>query len=146
MVIESRVHAGVISQPAIPISLRDVASGGSSGEGSWMQEMNVSDADLEAAAKRCARDGVPIMVQRFRNDVVSVHPRVERIVEAFGSNATLHEYDNSGTKPHPHAILTFEYDAAGDSEPLNPQAPNSTRVALDKVVAFLHENLDTRAT
>ncbi|MEX3694383.1 dienelactone hydrolase family protein [Paraburkholderia sp. BR14263] len=146
VVIETGVHAGIISQPAIPISLRYVATSGSAGDGDWMREMNVSNADLESAAKRCARDGVAIMVQRFKNDVLSVHPRVERIVEVFGSNATLHEYDNSGTDPHPHAILTYEYDAAGDDDPVNSQAPNSTRVALQRVVAFLHENLDVQPT
>lgn len=138
MVIEPGVRAGVISQPAIPTSTRYIMTG--TGQGEWMQEMNVSDADLQAATQRCARDHVPIIVQRFKNDRVSPHERAERIARAFGDNATLYEYGDPGTKHHPHALLTYEYDDAADD------ATNPTRVALERVVAFLRENLSARST
>ncbi|WP_213780773.1 dienelactone hydrolase family protein [Caballeronia sp. dw_276] len=136
MVIEPGVRAAVISQPAIPTSPAYILTG--SGEGEWMRDMNVSDADLEAATRRCAADNVPLIVQRFKNDRVSPHARVVRIAEAFGNNATLYEYDNPGPKPHPHALLTYEYDAAEDV------ATNPTRVALERVTVFLRENLLAR--
>ncbi|WP_301780186.1 dienelactone hydrolase family protein [Caballeronia sp. SEWSISQ10-4 2] len=138
MVIEPGVRAGVISQPAIPISLRYVQTG--RGEGDWMREMNISDEELREATERCARDHVPILVERFLNDRRSTHARVERIAQAFGSNATVYEYKNPGPGPYPHAILTSEYDLA-DGDPANP-----TRVALQRVIAFLTTNLAPRST
>jgi dienelactone hydrolase len=142
MVIESAVHAGVISQPAIPLSLRYVASKGKCGKGQWMQEMNVSNIDLEAASQRCTRDRVPILLQRFDEDVLSTNERVERIAAAFGQHATIVQYPNSGLSSHPHALMTTEYDEATDFDPVNPNRENSTRIALQRVVEFLHANLD----
>lgn len=144
MVIEPGVRAGVISQPAIPTSLRYVKFG--TGEGEWMQEINVSDSDLQAATQRCARDGVPVLVQRFCNDRVSPHPRAERIKRAFDTDATLYEYDDPRVyedpkkREFPHALLTLEYDNAPDF------ATNPTRVALVRVIAFLKENLAARSS
>ncbi len=144
MVIEPGVRAGVVSQPAIPLSLRYAASKGKCGKGPWMEEMNVSNADLEAATQRCARERVPILVQRFNEDVLSTPQRVERIAAAFGGQATLVQYANSGENPHPHALMTIEYDEAIDVDPVDPHKENSTRVALQSVVDFLHANLSTQ--
>ncbi|MDR5798222.1 dienelactone hydrolase family protein [Caballeronia sp. LZ008] len=144
MVIEPGVGAGVISQPAIPFSVGYRMSGGTRGEGEWMREINVSDTDLGTASRRCARDSIPIIIQRFESDLLSPRDRALRIAEAFGDNATLDEYKNSGANEHPHALLTEEFDEALDVDPTDPTKPNSTRIALDKVVAFLHQNLDTQ--
>ncbi|GJH16145.1 MULTISPECIES: dienelactone hydrolase family protein [Caballeronia] len=146
MVIEPGTHAGVISQPAIPISFRYVLSKATQGEGPWMQEMNISDEDIETAARRCARDGVPILVQRFTNDLISTHERVERIRKIFGSTATLYEYDDPGSDDFPHAVLTTEFDDACEYDVVDHERPNPTRIALQRVVAFLHENLDARSS
>ncbi|WP_421381015.1 hypothetical protein ACOCG7_34070 (plasmid) [Paraburkholderia sp. DD10] len=108
MVLEPGVRAGVISQPAIPVAARYVLTG--SGQGQWMSDMNISDADLQAAAQRCARDHVPILIQRFKTDRISTHGRVLRIAETFADNAVLHEYDDPGPKTHPQALLSYQYD------------------------------------
>jgi dienelactone hydrolase len=145
MVIEPSVRAGVISQPAIPLSMRYWLFG--SGAGEWMQQVNVSDEDFHAATQRCARDKVPVIVQRFKCDRISFHGRVKRIAQAFGENATLHEYPDSrpmeNDRDFPHALLTREYDLAEYNDA--NEAENSTRVAFARVVAFLKQNLSPQS-
>jgi dienelactone hydrolase len=143
MVIEPGVRAGVISQPAIPFSPFYITTG--LYEGDWSWELNVSDCDLETAAQKCRQDGTRILVQRFSADRLCTHRRVQRIADAFGSEARLYEYDHvctdDGHKPcpsHPHALLTTEYDDA----PNSPDEPS--RIAFKNVVSFLEENLRTK--
>ncbi|GAB5100275.1 dienelactone hydrolase family protein [Caballeronia sp. HLA56] len=143
MVIEPNVRAGVVSQPAIPLSLR--YSVFRTGEGEWMHQVNVSDEDFQAATQRSKRDAVPLVIQRFTHDQISLHPRVERIKQAFGENATLDEYADprpmDNERDFPHALLTKEYDLA-KFEQAN-EADNSTRIAFTKVVDFLRRNLSS---
>ncbi|BBU30269.1 putative dienelactone hydrolase [Burkholderia sp. THE68] len=146
MIIEPGVRAGVISQPAIPLPLKYAAF--RRGAGEWMQQVNVSDADFSAATKRCARDKVPILVQRFKNDQISFPDRNWRIKQAFGDNAELYEYENprlmESPRDFPHALLTKEYDTATFEG--GKESENSTRVALARVVRFLKQNLFVPST
>lgn len=134
LILETSVRAGVVSQPAIPFSIPYKLTG--IGQGAWMQELNIADADLNSAALHAQKHGKLILVQRFNEDRLCPHARVERIALSFGESATLHEYP-SPMPPvsHPHALLTEEYEAAveDDNDP--------TRIAFKRVVEFFHTHL-----
>jgi dienelactone hydrolase len=138
MIIEPGVQAGVISQPAIPLSLSHWLLG--LGDGSWKRELNVSDEHLAAAA-RCARDrGKAVLLQRIDGDRLSPPERQHRLADAFGAQAeNLEPYPNPNIFRRlfnpPHALLTKEY-----SDHL--EDPNHmTKAAFLKVVSFLQSHL-----
>lgn len=134
MVLEAAVVVGVISQPSIPFSFRYRYL--KSGKGPWMEEVNVSEADFEAAVQRAQRDNIPLMVQRFQDDRLCPPQRVAKIAERFGSQATVFHFASSAWNgDSPHALLTEEYDKESDD------AKNPTRIALKQVIAFLKSNL-----
>lgn len=139
MIIEPGVHAGVISQPAIPLSVSHWLLG--LGDGSWKRELNVSDEHL-AAAVQCARDrGKAVLLQRIDGDRLSPPERQHRLAEAFGAQAeSLEPYPNQKILRRlfnpPHALLTQEYaDHREDPD-------HMTKAAFAKVVAFLREHLN----
>ena len=135
VIIDSKVKTVIVSQPAIPVSMTYYLT--KMGEGSWMEKLNITDADLNNAAATARQENLHLIVQRFKEDRRCPPSRARRIASAFGDNASLCEYDRP--RPYadkPHALMTIEYDEAECS----PE--NSTRVALAQVVAFLHEHLD----
>lgn len=144
LVLEPGVQAAVASQPSIPFRLRSLFGPVSRTTEPWMTQLNVSDADLQAAAA-CARHGhKSIMVQRFAQDRLCPRARIEHLKNAFGDRAELHEYATSPLRGRvagpPHALLTEEYDHAAGAPPDDP-----TRVALARVVDFFHTHLDDAA-
>lgn len=135
LIIDSKIKAAVISQPAIPLSIAYYTM--KIGEGNWMEHLNIADADLDNAAATLKHENLRVIVQRFKEDRLCPARRAQRIVKALGENASLFEYDRPRPDAvKPHALLTVEYDKA-DCSPDNP-----TRVALARVVAFLHEHLE----
>lgn len=141
MIIEPGVHAGVISQPAIPFSLlyRAVGLGGVR----WMRQLNVSDNDLDKAAVCARAAGKAVLVQRMQGDRLSPAARQKRIVEAFGAQAEHATYDDGAWLRRlidpPHALLTEEYAEHRDD------TGHVTRRAFAKVVDFLRQHLATGA-
>lgn len=133
LVLETGVSAGVISQPAIPFSLTYLLTG--VGKGPWMHRLNIAANDLAEAANRAARDNTRLIIQRFCDDRLCPHSRVDLIASSFGPNAQLYEYPApASNSKSPHALLTEEYDKAVN-DPNNP-----TRIALQRVIAFLKKN------
>lgn len=136
LILEPAVTAPVTSQPAVPFS--QVFSLTGLGRGPWMRELNVADADLARAAARARAENLALLALRFRADRICVGEKFERLREAFGPQLEAHELDSPGgfrLRP-PHAVLTEEYDKAGDAGPDHP-----TRVATARVIAFLRERL-----
>lgn len=144
LVLEPGVQAAVASQPSIPFRLRNLFRPTPRTTEAWMTQLNVSDADLQAAAACARRDRKSIMVQRFAQDRLCPRARTEHLKKAFGDRAELHEYATSplrGRVPGPpHALLTEEYDYAADAPPDDP-----TRLALARVVEFFHIHLGDTA-
>lgn len=131
MVLSKGVRAAVASQPATPISFRHLLFGLKPGATGCA--LNVSDAQLQAAARRAQVDGVKLVAFRFKRDRICVHGKIARLAEAFGANIDCHELDdfgNPGTRP-PHAVLTEEYDKG------TAQALDAYRYVVD----YLRERL-----
>jgi len=139
VIIDSKVKTVVISQPAIPVSMTYYLT--KKGEGSWMEKLNITDADLDNAVATVKQENLHVIVQRFKEDRLCPQQRAQRIANAFGESASWFEYDRPRPEADkPHALLTIEYDKA-ECSPENP-----TRVALARVVSFLHEHLDGQPT
>lgn len=84
MIIEPAVQAGVISQPAIPLSLSYWLLGLRGG--SWKRELNASDEHLATAA-RCVRNhGKAVLLQRIDGDRLSPPERQHRLADVEGHN------------------------------------------------------------
>lgn len=139
LILETNVGAAVASQPAIPFTFKYWLTG--KGEGPWMGQLNISDADLDAASQAAAVRGTAVLIQRFSDDRLCPRARVMRLHESFPSTGVLYEYEPpaDGRQTH-HALLTDEYDAARGAG-----ADQSTRVALQRVLDFLHAHLQGNA-
>lgn len=135
LILETRVGAAVASQPAVPFRLLYFFTG--MGSGPWMSQLNISDDDLIAAGQASVNQATPLLIQRFVDDRLCPHERVQRLYDNFPTTGTLYEYPApaDGKNKH-HALLTVEYDQAQ-----NPDASHSTRVALQRLVAFLQSHL-----
>ncbi|WP_415764643.1 dienelactone hydrolase family protein [Pseudomonas sp. ZB1P45] len=135
LILETNVGAAVASQPAVPFKFGYWITG--KGDGPWMSQLNISDDDLLMAGQASTNQGTPLLIQRFADDRLCPHARVQRLQENFPNTGTLHEYDApaDGKNKH-HALLTEEYDKANI-----PDANHPTRVALQRLVAFLHLHL-----
>ena len=136
LVLTPGVVAGVISQPAIPLNKFYLATGIQRGS-EWRSQLNIHDDELRDAAACAKRDGKHLLIQRYVNDRLCPAQRVQRIAEAFGTAAKVHEYDEPSLLRrvlNPHALLTEEYDKRPDEDA-------ATRLALRRVLAFLDEHL-----
>jgi len=136
LVLTPGVVAGVISQPAIPFDMLYLATGIQRGS-DWRSQLNIHDDELRDAAACAHRDGKHLLIQRYADDRICPAERVQRIAEAFGTAAKVHEYDEPSwlrRALNPHALLTEEYDKRPDEDP-------ATRLALCRVLAFLDEHL-----
>lgn len=135
LILESNVGAAVASQPAVPFKFRYLVTG--KGEGPWMSQLNISDADLIASSQASAAKGTAVLMQRFSDDRLCPHVRVQRLHKSFPTTGVLYEYapPPDGKRKH-HALLTYEYDKAH-----NAGADHPTRMAFQRVVDFLRVNL-----
>jgi len=140
LVIDPWVAAGVVSQPSIPFSIPYRAAG--LGAGPWMRQLNISDEQLQEAVDAARSQDKALLVQHFADDRLCPRERIERIAAAFGAQAEVHTYEEPSRLRRlfdpPHALLTEEYDRAGDAD-------HATRVALQRVVAFLQQHLGAPA-
>lgn len=137
LILEPGVAAAVASQPAMPVDVRYLALGWQRGA-AWRTQLNVADADLAAAAQLARREGKHLLLQHFSADRACPRERLQRVAEAFGPQAEVHEYARPGERWRflrfsPHALLTHEYERHGDDD--------VTRQALARVLAFLDQHL-----
>jgi len=139
LILDASTTAPVASQPAIPFSTQYWLTG--TGDGPWMRELNVSDADIAAAATRCQRESLTLLAFRFDSDRVCPREKMERLRDEFKDRLDYHELHQASwwgrTFRPAHAVLTEEYDRAGDDAPED----HPTRVAYRTLLTFLRERL-----
>lgn len=123
MMLGAPLLAPVLSQPSLPFFKKD--------------GLHASDEEIAAAKKRIAEDGARILGLRFKSDLACRAERFQRLRETFGDAFEAIELDSSTANPAgpgpPHSVLTNH---------LIDEAGQPTRAALDRVLAFLHEQLD----
>jgi dienelactone hydrolase len=136
LILEPVVTAPVASQPSVPYSVIYWLTG--LGRGPWMRQLNISDADLSAAAQRAQAESLTLLAFRFKDDRICTAGKLERLGEAFGDRLEAYQFDTpKGFRlMPPHAVLTEEYDKAEHAGPTHP-----TRLATARVIAFLHARL-----
>lgn len=122
MMLGAPLLAPVLAQPSLPFFAKD--------------GLHASDEEIGAARKRIENDGARILGLRFHGDPFCRAERFQRLRETFGDGFEAIELDPAcanpaGPKPI-HSMLTNHLiDAAGEP----------TRKALDRVLAFLREQL-----
>jgi dienelactone hydrolase len=123
MMLGAPLLAPVLSQPSLPFFKKD--------------GLHASDEEIAAAKKRINEDGARILGLRFHGDAFCHTERFNRLRETFGDAFEAIELDSSSANPdalgRPHSVLTNH---------LIDEAGQPTRAALDRVLAFLHEQLD----
>jgi len=122
------VIAPVMSQPALPFPIGAARK----------RDLGLSEADLAAVKRRCARDGdLQVLGLRFTRDVSVPPERFQRLHEELGDHFVAVEIDSSPGNPwgHPrsaHSVLT-EHLQDADGTP--------TRDALEKVLDLFRSRL-----
>jgi len=139
LILDASTVAPVASQPAIPFSTKYWLLG--IGRGPWMRQLNVSDADIAAAATRCHKESLTLLAFRFDSDRACPREKIDRLRDEFRDRLDYHELHQDSwwgrTFRPAHAVLTEEYDRAGDDAPTD----HPTRIAFDRLLAFLRERL-----
>lgn len=123
MMLGSPMLAPVLSQPSLPFAKKD--------------GLHASEEEIVAAKKRIADDGARILGLRFKGDKMCQAERFQQLRATFGEAFETIELEDSTANPEglgpPHSVLTNH---------LIDEAGQPTRAALDRVLAFLHEQLD----
>lgn len=125
--VDPSVMAPVLSQPSLPFAITPGLRRG----------LHVSEADLAAVQHRVKDEGGKVLGLRFTNDFMCPGPRFRALEDALGDGFEGIEIDSSRGNPHgigpmAHSVLTLDFvDREG----------HPTRVAYDRVVAFLRERL-----
>lgn len=137
LVLTPGVAAGVVSQPAIPFDTLYRFTGIGLRRG-WRAQLNVHDDELRDAGVCARREAKHLLVQRYADDRLCPRDRIERIAQAFGAAAEVHEFAEPSwlrrSFDPPHALLTEEYDRRTDDDP-------ATRQALQRVLEFFDQHL-----
>ena len=129
MMVDDTVVAPVLSQPSLPFPVTK----------KHKADIGISDADLVQVRARVA-EGVCVLGLRFSNDPFCFAERFETLRRELGDGFVAVELDSSEGNPygHPknaHSVLTDHLDDR-DGTP--------TRAALDHVLGFFTERLQTR--
>lgn len=127
LMVDECVMAPVLSQPSLPVLPARAHKAA----------LHLSDADL-CVVKRRAAAGTPVLGLRFTHDPMCPPERFQRLRDELGDAFEGIEIDSSRGNPHghprdAHSVLTRH---------LIDQAGQPTRAALDRVLAFFHEQLD----
>jgi dienelactone hydrolase len=122
MMLGAPLLAPVLSQPSLPFFKKD--------------GLHASDEEIAAAQKRIDEDGARILALRFHGDPFCREERFQNLRKTFGDAFEAIELDPACANPKGprpiHSVLTNHLiDAAGEP----------TRMALDRVLAFLREQL-----
>lgn len=123
MMLDAPLLAPVLSQPSLPMLKKD--------------GLHASEAEIAAAKEKIANHGARILGLRFTSDRACRGERFQQLRETFRDAFEAIELDPSCANPKgpgpPHSVLTNH---------LIDEAGQPTRQALDRVLQFLHEQLD----
>lgn len=126
MMLDAPVIAPVLAQPSLP-------GGPTRGQ---RAALHASPAEIQAARDKIAHAGARILGLRFKGDPMCRAERFEQLRQTFGEAFEAIELDNCharrGTPIPPHSMLTTH---------LIDEAGQPTRMALDRVLGFLREQL-----
>jgi dienelactone hydrolase len=130
MMLDAPVIASVLAQPSLPFAVTQSRRGA----------LHASPAELRAAHAKIERQGARILGLRFIQDPMCPNERFARLRSEFGAAFEAIELDEKHANPRgpkpAHSVLTNHLiDAEGEP----------TREALDRTLAFLHEQLGTAA-
>jgi dienelactone hydrolase len=126
MMVDDRMLAPVLSQPSLPFPVSPARR----------RSVGLSDADFTRVQERAAA-GACVMGLRFTRDPAVPAERFETLRRALGDRFIAIEIDSSKGNAHgiprsAHSVLT---------EHLVDEPGHPTRVALDRVLQFFHEQL-----
>jgi len=129
LMVDSVVKAPVLSQPSLPFPLGEERKRG----------LHISDADLEIVKHRVEQEGERVLGLRFTHDPMCPRERFERLRKELGAGFEAIEIDSSPGNPYgltraSHSVLTND---------LVDEAGHPTRAALDRVLGFFAERLQT---
>ena len=127
LMVDESVMAPVLSQPSLPV-------GPTPGQKSGL---HISDEELEII-KRKVNDGQKVLGLRFSHDMACPGARFKKLREELGDNFEAIEIDSGpnntfGNSRFAHSVLTMH---------LIDKEGHPTLAARDRVLSFLHENLD----
>ncbi|MDQ1468241.1 MAG: hypothetical protein QOH10_2656 [Actinomycetota bacterium] len=128
MMVDDEMIAPVLSQPSLPFGVGRKRK----------RDLGISDADL-ATVKARAADGQCVLGLRFSGDGLSPGARFQRLRDELGDRFLSVEIDSSPGNPHgirkqAHSVLT---------EDLVDEPGHPTREALDRVLSFFRDQLQT---
>jgi dienelactone hydrolase len=126
MMLNAPVIAPVLAQPSLPFAVSRSRRGA----------LHASPQELQAAHAKIDRQGARILGLRFIQDPMCPNERFARLRSEFGPAFEAIELDEKHANPNgpkpAHSVLTNH---------LIDQAGEPTRDALDRTLAFLHEQL-----
>jgi dienelactone hydrolase len=126
MMLDAPVIAPVLAQPSLPFAVSRSRRGA----------LHASAEELQAAHSKIDHEGARILGLRFIQDPMCPNERFARLRSEFGSAFEAIELDEKHANPNgpkpAHSVLTNH---------LIDEAGEPTRDALDRTLAFLHEQL-----
>jgi dienelactone hydrolase len=132
LMVDPSVMAPVLSQPSLPFALT----------ADKRAALHISDADLACVKKRVQDENQKVLALRFSHDKTCPPERFQRLKQELGDGVETVEIDSSpgnahGISSRAHSVLTTD---------LVNEEGHPTLNAVRRVLAFLHENLDTEST
>lgn len=129
LMVDEAMMAPVLSQPSLPLPLGEERSAA----------LHVSPEELAIIKARCAKDpGLKVLGLRFKGDRSCPAARFETLRRELGEQFEGHEIDNKYANPDTigpaHSVVTTH---------LIDEEGQPTRAALDRVLAYFHERLDS---
>lgn len=126
MATDPSVTAPVLSQPSLPFAATARAR----------RSIDLSPADLDAVANRCAAEGLQVLGLRFRGDRLVPAERFAFLAERLGDAFVAVEIDDAAANPEgvlpPHSVLT---------EHLIDEPGQPTHDALEQVLDLFRTRL-----
>ncbi|MEI8080641.1 MAG: dienelactone hydrolase family protein [Actinomycetes bacterium] len=129
LMVDPWVMAPVLSQPSLPFGINKETR----------RALHVSDDDLVTIKTRAVQEGQCVLGLRFTGDRMSPPERFERLRDELGENFEGIEIDSS--KGNPDGIRRMAHSVV--TEDLVDEDGHPTQAALQRVISFFHENLDT---
>ena len=124
MAVDQHLLAPVLSQPSMPVGKKG------------RRQIDISPADLDTVAHRCAHEDLKVLGLRFKSDRLVPQERFDLLRERLGDAFIAFELDDEAANTHavmaPHSVLTEHLiDAPGEP----------TRAAFDAMLELFRTTL-----